>query len=577
MLAAVLSIAMLMTFAGAALDGFHDAPSEDNWKFYGLDCAVRDGVMNGHNGALRPDDPITRAELTTMMVRFLGADAFKADVSKYVDLAADAWYYEYIRSGVAVKIINGSGNKMMPNDPVTREQAIAILARTFVLLANNENALNSFSDTSAVSSWAKSDTSALIERKVVLGGSNNDIRPKSNVTRAEFAAMLYRIVFVYAKGDVNYAGKTIEGSLALTDANIDLTGAVINGDLYIVEAVGDATITLKDVTVKGDIIVRSGNVVIEGNSNITNIIYGNATGSASVTGKDGVEADKIVITDSAKDVDNNISAGKVEVNTDNADINLGGDTNYGNVTINGSNTDVNVEQGSVVNNATINGEGSTITGSGTINNVTDNTQKPDDGEGDEQKPGSSIAGGGGAGGGGTTPPAGFEIDAAGTYISWNENGSQTKYVYATLNGNVVTFDLSEISVPAANAKLLNLYIKANKSETGSIKGFSGASITTNTEKLLSTLLVEMLNSTSKSVSQILGITDATGSVKLDSNLANLANVVNTAYLAYTNDMSADKWMQDLFDARYITVASEKSFSFVGKIDGKEYTIKFLLP
>ena len=602
MLVMVLSIALLMPLASAALDGFHDAPAEDNWKYYGLNCAVRDEVMKGHNGALRPDDQITRAELTTMMVRFLGSEDIRADVDHYIDLVANAWYYDYIRSGVATKIINGSGNKMMPNDPVTREQAIAILARTFVLLPKNENSLNSFSDAAKVSSWAKKDTSALIERKVVLGGAKNDIRPKDNVTRAEFAAMLYRIVFIYDKAGASYAGQTIEGSLALTDANIDLTGATIEGDLYIVESVGDATVNLKDVTVKGDIIVRSGNVVIEGDSSASKIIYGNATGSASVTGKDGVSVDEIIITENAKDVDNGISADKVEINADDADIDFTGDAEYGDVTINGDNADVNVGEGSTIDKVTANGENTGVSGNGTVNdavingegstittpstNVTDNTQKPDDGDDDGKdddkdddkttQGGSSVGGGGGSSGGGSSD-SGAPTNA--TYISWYDSADSAKtmkYVLATVNGTNVTFDLSNLPVASNKVVLRNLFVYNSQTVTGTVKGFAGATITTNTEKLLETLLVEMLNSTTKQVSEMIGITNASGNVVKASTLANLATVANDAYLFYSNDMSSDKWMQKLFDNRYITVA-DGQFSFVGKINGTEYTIKFLLP
>ncbi len=588
MLVMVLSIALLMPLASAALDGFHDAPAEDNWKFYGLNCAVRDKVMQGHNGALRPDDQITRAELTTMMVRFLGAEHIKAEVSQYVDLAANAWYYDYIRSGVATKIINGSGNKMMPNDPVTREQAIAILARTFVLLPKNENSLNSFVDAAKVSSWAKKDTSALIERKVVLGGAKNDIRPKDNVTRAEFAAMLYRIVFEYGIGGANYAGKTINGSLALANADIDLTGATIEGDLYIVEAVGNATIVLKDVTVTGDIIVRSGNVIIEGNSSASKIIYGNATGAASVTGKDGVSVDEIIITENAKDVDNGISADKVEINADDADIDFTGDAEYKDVTVNGENTDVNVGKDTTIDKITVNGEDTDVSGNGTVaegvingegstittpgTNVTDNTK---DEEEDKKPTGGSTVGGGSSSGGSSDSDAPTNA----TYISWYDSADSAKtmkYVLATVNGSTVTFDLSNLPVASNRVVLRNLFVYDTQNVTGTVKGFAGATITTNTEKLLETLLVEMLNDTTKQVSEMIGITNASGNVVKTSTLANLATVAHDAYIFYSNDVSDDKWMQKLFDNRYITVA-DGQFAFVGKINGTEYTIKFLLP
>ena len=279
MLAAVLALSMLVCFAGAediadtenvigthatedALNGFEDAPSADSWKYQGLNCAAENEIMVGHEGLIRPDDSLTRAELVTMMVRVLGAEGLSADLSKFSDIEANAWYYDSISSGVAIKIINGSEDKMMPKDAITREQTFAILARTFVLIQEDANSMNSFDDASSVSAWAKNATNALIEAEVVLGDAKNTLRPKANVTRAEFAAMLDRIVCFYAKADVDYSGKVIDGSVIIRDSGVDLSGAVINGDVYVVEAIGEDSVDLSDVTVNGRVVVRSGDVTV---------------------------------------------------------------------------------------------------------------------------------------------------------------------------------------------------------------------------------------------------------------------------------------------------------------------------
>ena len=51
----------------------------------------------------------------------------------------NAWYYDSISAGFSLNIINGSGNKMMPEAPITREQTFAILARTFLLMDKDGN------------------------------------------------------------------------------------------------------------------------------------------------------------------------------------------------------------------------------------------------------------------------------------------------------------------------------------------------------------------------------------------------------------------------------------------------------
>ena len=369
LLATMLCAAVFVTFAGAALTDFADAPAEDSWKHAGLASAVENGIMKGANGKLNPDAPLTRAELTAMMVRVLGAHEDKAEIDHFVDVALDAWYADYIKSGVAVKIINGAGNKMMPNDPITREQAFAILARTFVLAADSHSAVENFDDVHHVSDWAKDATAALIENEIVQGGSANDIRPKANVTRAEYAAMLDRLVGAYAKPGESYAGKTIKGSIVITSADVDLSGAIIEGKVIITDAVRDGEVKLDGVKAE-DLVMRSGTAVVSGASEIKNVVYGNPIHKAEVKADEEVVVEKVVVTENAADVNNEVSAEKVEIQASDATVELGGNTEYKEVEIKADNAKVEVKEDVKVENATVEGANSAVTGSGKVENAT---------------------------------------------------------------------------------------------------------------------------------------------------------------------------------------------------------------
>lgn len=420
MLAAVLSIAMLLTFAAAAddtltnagtadlisaaapesdtiaahhdehaLDIFTDAPSQDSWKYQGLNCAVNNGTMTGHENKIRPDDSLTRAEMVTMMVRVLGAHATKAEIEHYVDVVEGQWYYEALQSGVAVKIINGSGNKMMPNSPITREQTFTILARTFLFSAKSD-ATADFVDNSKVSSWAKNATNALIDADVVRGDNTKTLRPQDNVTRAEFAAMLDRVACLFVNKDANYSGKKITGSLIVNDATADLSGATIEGDLIITDAVGTGNIDLSDVTVTGRIVIRGGDVNLNEGTTAGEVVVGNPTSTSKVTAAEGVEVTKVVVAENANDVEIDVPAKEVVIDSSENEVTINKDAE--NVTVNGSdntvkvtegtkvdsvttegnNTNVAVDNGAKVENVTVNGESSKVTGSGDVGNATVN-------------------------------------------------------------------------------------------------------------------------------------------------------------------------------------------------------------
>ncbi|MBQ5777574.1 MAG: S-layer homology domain-containing protein [Oscillospiraceae bacterium] len=496
MLAALLSLAMVLTFAGAAdleapvtataladdlaidihaadgaLDAFIDAPEMGNWSYEALNCIVANELMKGNGNKMMPANLLSRAEMTTIMVRVLGAENLSADISSYIDVKRGEWFYDAISSGVATKIINGNGNKMMPKDSITREQAMAILARTFLFEAET-NATATFKDKAKVSYWALESANALVERKIVLGDSNGNLRPQDNITRAEFATMLHRIVCYFAKTDVDYAGKTINGSVILDDGSIDLSGVTIDGDLYIVEGVGNAKIDLTDVTVTGNIVIRGGDVTV-------------AEGASVIRPEVKPEVVPPVVD---KDDTTDRETPNVATTPNGADV---------------------------------------------------------------------------------TP---VEIDENGTYVSYNNGATK---VYADVTGKTITFDLTGV---AGEEVLKDLFVKANKNVSIKADGFSEVNFKTNEEFPVAELLADMLDSTNKAISNMMGITNASGEVEGDLKLSYLADKVETAYIFYTNDTSDDKWMQKLFDDRDIICdeAINKA-AFKGTIGGNEYTIVIIVP
>ena len=57
----------------------------------------------------------------------------------------------------------------------------------------NYDKLNKFKDKNQVSSWAKSSVEGVLEKGYIGGYSDNTIRPKNNITRAEAVVILSRI------------------------------------------------------------------------------------------------------------------------------------------------------------------------------------------------------------------------------------------------------------------------------------------------------------------------------------------------------------------------------------------------
>jgi hypothetical protein len=92
------------------------------------------GVMIGDDAGFRPNDAITRAEFSVLVVRALGLEAaakFSTSPTKFADVTdAYSWAWGYINVAVEQGVIKGySETAFGPGDPVTYEQAITMIVR----------------------------------------------------------------------------------------------------------------------------------------------------------------------------------------------------------------------------------------------------------------------------------------------------------------------------------------------------------------------------------------------------------------------------------------------------------------
>ena len=100
------------------------------------------GVINGYeDGNFRPEEPVTRAEMTAIAARILGVSGGgAADGESYADVAPDHWAAADIAAATALGIVNGDGGQFRPEDPVLYEEAAKMLvcALGYDVYAENE-------------------------------------------------------------------------------------------------------------------------------------------------------------------------------------------------------------------------------------------------------------------------------------------------------------------------------------------------------------------------------------------------------------------------------------------------------
>lgn len=250
MIMGLIGAMLLSTNAFAAVPSdFSDFPTD--WSAPAMTHAVQNGLLNGSDGKILPKGLLTRAQMATMVNRAFASSA-KASLTSFTDMVPGAWHYNEMAKAVQMGVFQGADGKLSPNDPITREQAFAVLARAFGLADGSAAALNKFSDGTQISSWAKGAVAALVEQGYV-SGADGALNPQSNITRAEFAQVMDALVAAY--GDQGLKDQTVEGNLILRSNNT-LENVTVKGDLILADGVSAAT--LKNVTVTGRLVVRGG-------------------------------------------------------------------------------------------------------------------------------------------------------------------------------------------------------------------------------------------------------------------------------------------------------------------------------
>lgn len=149
------------------------------------------GYEDGTFGAARE---ITRAEVVAMVSRLLKnpIDENKNYDTNFTDVAADAWYKNYIGFLAQYNIVEGYGDgTFAPANKITRAEMTAILARAAKFQLTGS--ATTFSDVDN-SFWAKAYIATMAEKGLVNGYPDGTFAPNKNITRAETVTILNRML-----------------------------------------------------------------------------------------------------------------------------------------------------------------------------------------------------------------------------------------------------------------------------------------------------------------------------------------------------------------------------------------------
>ena len=179
------------TFAAAEDTGFSDVDA-GAWYAGAVEYVRDNGLMSGvSDTAFAPDESMTRGMLVTTLYRLAGSPPLANENLGYpfADVPGDAWYADGVYWARLNGVVSGySDERFGPDDPVTREQAAAILWRYAGSPA--AQAGQSFADESEISLYAAQAVDWARANGIMNGSDGNRFLPGERATRAQVAIIL---------------------------------------------------------------------------------------------------------------------------------------------------------------------------------------------------------------------------------------------------------------------------------------------------------------------------------------------------------------------------------------------------
>lgn len=177
--------------------------SSSHWAFNAINETTDNGILVPSGSTYNPNQIITRGEAVKALYIFIHAMVRPGATMPFTDVPSS--YATYVKWAYDMEITSGrTETTFVPNGSLKKEEACMLIAQMYKAYGVQFSQVRdyydyvggvwvpAFSDHSSISSWATDAVIALYRHNIV-GGSNGNFNPRSDITRAMFAVMLYQL------------------------------------------------------------------------------------------------------------------------------------------------------------------------------------------------------------------------------------------------------------------------------------------------------------------------------------------------------------------------------------------------
>lgn len=158
--------------------------------------AAREIIKGTAEESFSPEASINRADFIALLMRALELKGSGNNEAAFSDVLSTAYYSHELAVAKELGIAAGfTDNTFRPDSPISRQDMMALTARALAAagkLSEDSGALDAYADAASIADYAKDGIAALVKNGIV-AGKNDKLAPHDPLTRAEAAAILYRV------------------------------------------------------------------------------------------------------------------------------------------------------------------------------------------------------------------------------------------------------------------------------------------------------------------------------------------------------------------------------------------------
>jgi|GEM_PF-438882 len=178
---------------------FHDL-SQSEWARHPVEVLAAKGIIQGTSKDLfTPTADITRADYVMLLIRTLGIDVETVpEETGFADVNLSSYYAAAVNTARKLGIASGDEEgKFHPEARITRQDVAVLTAKALAYAGirrgeSNADPIAAFNDANDISAYARESMGSLIQAGVLVGDADR-LYPRRLCTRAEAAALLYRV------------------------------------------------------------------------------------------------------------------------------------------------------------------------------------------------------------------------------------------------------------------------------------------------------------------------------------------------------------------------------------------------